>query len=237
MKLEGIYGKYDGPQFDSRDRCQAGSACSNDRDAVVREDGMANNEEARYLISASNAKEKAALFQELAGGKSVLRYNDALNAVAVGCGFEEWRELVVILAKLEAGEAYSLNVSPRMLADDLHVDEETLRARRANQVDAVRQFMTCSLARAEELVSRWALTGAASEPERAAVGEPPSATSARMTGVPTHPKAKQSAESSADSGVDSSNDGASEQGTSESSISPSAPVNVSYKRRRVVSPR
>jgi hypothetical protein len=120
---------------------------------------MADKENARYLIPFDAAQEKAQLLQELAGGKNALRLNQALEAVALGCGFERWRELAATSARLEAGEANSLRISAHMLADDHHVDAETLAARRALQVEAVRGVITCSYARAQELVAQWALSG------------------------------------------------------------------------------
>jgi hypothetical protein len=113
---------------------------------------MADKENARYLIPFDAAQEKAQLLQELAGGKNALRLNQALEAVALGCGFERWRELA-------ATSANSLRISAHMLADDHHVDAETLAARRALQVEAVRGVITCSYARAQELVAQWALSG------------------------------------------------------------------------------
>ncbi|SAK97487.1 hypothetical protein AWB79_07477 [Caballeronia hypogeia] len=105
------------------------------------------------------AQEKAELLQELAGGKNALRLNQALEAVALGCGFDRWRELVATNAKLAAGEANSLGIAAVMLGDDQHVDEETLTARRALQLETIRGVITCSHARAQELVAQWALSG------------------------------------------------------------------------------
>ncbi|SAL62168.1 hypothetical protein AWB68_03260 [Caballeronia choica] len=131
---------------------------------------MADKAKARYLISSETAQEKAELLQKLAGGKNALRINQALETVALGCGFDEWRELVAITAKLEAGEAYSLGVSALMLADDQHVDAETLLARRALQLEAVRGVITCSYARARELAMQWALSGTSHGPETSTTG-------------------------------------------------------------------
>ncbi|SAL44953.1 hypothetical protein AWB74_01911 [Caballeronia arvi] len=119
---------------------------------------MEDKSKARYLISSETAEEKAGLLRELAGGKNALRLNQALEAVAFGCGFNEWRELVVINAKLEAGEANSLGISALMLADDQHVDADTLSARHALQLEAIRGVITCSSARAQELMMQWALS-------------------------------------------------------------------------------
>ena len=120
---------------------------------------MTDKAKARYLISSERAQEKAELLQELAGGKNALRLNQALEAVALGCGFDRWRELVATTAKLQAGEANSLDISALMLADDQHVDAETLSARRALQLEAVRGVITCSYARAQELAAQWGLSG------------------------------------------------------------------------------
>ncbi|KXU94624.1 hypothetical protein CR51_26625 [Caballeronia megalochromosomata] len=120
---------------------------------------MANEANARYLISSDAAQEKAELLQELAGGKNALRLNQALEAVASGCGFDRWRELVATNARLQAGEANSLGISALMLADDQHVDAETLSARRALQAETIRGVITCSYARAQELAAQWALSG------------------------------------------------------------------------------
>ena len=120
---------------------------------------MADKATARYLISSQAAQEKAELLQELAGGKNALRFNHALEAVALGCGFHGWRELVATTARLEAGEANSLGISALMLADDQHVDAGTLSARWALQLEAVRAVITCSYARARQLVAQWALSG------------------------------------------------------------------------------
>ncbi|SAK57437.1 hypothetical protein AWB75_02220 [Caballeronia catudaia] len=119
---------------------------------------MEDKSKARYLISSRTAEEKAGFLQELAGGKNALRLNQALEAVAFGCGFNEWRELVAINAKLEAGEANSLGISALMLANDQHVDADTLSARHALQMEAVRGVITCSHARAHELMMQWALS-------------------------------------------------------------------------------
>ncbi|AQH01425.1 hypothetical protein A9R05_21590 [Burkholderia sp. KK1] len=120
---------------------------------------MEDTSKARYLISPETAQEKAELLQELAGGKSALRISQAFEAVALACGFDRWRELVAINARLAAGEAYSLGISALMLADDQHVDAETLSARSALQLEAIRGVITCSYARAQELVRQWALSG------------------------------------------------------------------------------
>lgn len=122
---------------------------------------MADKQTARYLISPEAAQEKAELLQELAGGKNALRSNQALEAVALGCGFDRWRELVATTARLAAGEANSLGIAAFMLGDDQHVDEETLAARRALQLETIRGVITCSYARAQELVAQWALSGSA----------------------------------------------------------------------------
>lgn len=121
---------------------------------------MADKQKARYLISPEAAQEKAELLRKLAGGKNALRLNQALEAVALGCGFDRWRELVATTAKLAAGEANSLSIAAFMLGDDQHVDEETLTARRALQLETIRGVITCSYARAQELVFQWALSGA-----------------------------------------------------------------------------
>ncbi|AQH02788.1 hypothetical protein A9R05_28215 [Burkholderia sp. KK1] len=122
---------------------------------------MADKSKARYLISSEAAQAKAELLQELAGGRNALSSNQALEAVARGCGFERLRELVATTAKLAAGEANSLNISASMLADDEHVDAETLLARRALQLETIRGVITCSYARAQELMMLWALSGKA----------------------------------------------------------------------------
>jgi len=114
---------------------------------------------ARYLISPEAAQEKAERLQELVGGKNALRLHQALEAVAFGCGFDRWRELVATNARLAAGEANSLGISAAMLADDQHVDEATLEARRTLQLDAVRGVITCLHARAQELARQWSLSG------------------------------------------------------------------------------
>ncbi|WP_053570195.1 hypothetical protein [Caballeronia cordobensis] len=113
---------------------------------------MADKSKARYLISSETAQEKAKVLQELAGGRNALSSNQALEAVARGCGFERLRELVATTAKLAAGEANSLDIS---------VDAETLLARRALQLETVRGVITCSYARAQELMMLWALSGKA----------------------------------------------------------------------------
>lgn len=131
---------------------------------------MTDKAKARYLISSERAQEKAELLQELAGGKNALRLNQALEAVASGCGFDRWRELVATTAKLQAGEANSLGISALMLADDEHVDTETLSARRALQLEAVRGVITCSYARAQELAAQWGLSGTSRDLEATPAG-------------------------------------------------------------------
>ncbi|SAK95429.1 hypothetical protein AWB79_07221 [Caballeronia hypogeia] len=120
---------------------------------------MEDKEKARYLISPEAAQEKAELLQELAGGKNALRLNQALEAVALGCGFDRWRDLVATTARLAAGEANSLGIAAFMLGDDQHVDEENLVARHALQLETIRGVIACSYPRAQELVVQWALSG------------------------------------------------------------------------------
>ncbi|MDR5758976.1 hypothetical protein [Caballeronia sp. LZ035] len=139
---------------------------------------MEDTSKARYLISPEIAQEKAELLQTLAGGKNALRMNQALEAVAQACGFDRWRELVATNARLAAGEAYSLGISALMLADDQHIDAEALSARRALQMEAVRGVITCSHARAQELVLQWALSGSSPGLEKSAE----EAVEARQTG-------------------------------------------------------
>jgi hypothetical protein len=198
---------------------------------------MADKSKARYLISSETAQRKAELLQELAGGRNALRINQALEAVALGCGFDEWRELVATTAKLEAGEANTLGISALMLADDQHVDAQTLSARRALQLEAVRGVITCSHARAKELVAQWALSGMPQDPDAPAAG----ATQAdyQEADDKTFPLAvgDESEQALEESLNDALFAAAQESGPDESpDVSPPlpiAPVAVSYKKRRL----
>ncbi|SAK81634.1 hypothetical protein AWB80_05229 [Caballeronia pedi] len=180
---------------------------------------MADKASARFLISSEAAEEKAELLQQLAGGKNALRLNQALEAVASGCGFDRWRDLVATNARLAAGEANSLGISALMLADDHHVDAETLAARRALQVETVRGVITCSYARAQELVALWALSGS------------PHDDNTRSSVVDT--ESEQALEETLNDALFAATQ---EFGPDESPYVPpsvpSAPVAVSYKKRR-----
>ncbi|BBQ00400.1 hypothetical protein BSFA1_55280 [Burkholderia sp. SFA1] len=196
---------------------------------------MADKSKARYLISSETAQAKAELLQELAGGRNALSSNQALEAVARGCGFERLRELVATTAKLAAGEANSLNISASMLADDEHVDAETLLARRALQLETVRGVITCSYARAQELMMQWALSGKAH-------GFEPAPAEAVEAGYPEEKSERSIVDSGAELALEEVLNDAlfaamQEFGPDEPPhtppATPSAPVAVSYKKRRL----
>lgn len=119
---------------------------------------MSRGSVAQYVISSEWAKQKAQLLIELAGGKGALKYNHALDAVAIGCGFPDWPTLQTIIVRLEAGAAHELDITPMMLADDLHVDDVTHVARLRNQLKAVKKYIACTPSRARTLVKLWALS-------------------------------------------------------------------------------
>jgi|GEM_PF-4764522 len=197
---------------------------------------MAIEVSARYLISSDAAQEKAELLQELAGGKNALRLNQALEAVASGCGFERWRELVATNARLAAGEANSLGISALMLADDHHVDAETLAARRALQVETVRGVITCSYARAQELVAQWALSGSPHGLQTSAAG-PAQANSQEGDDETRNSVVGEESQQALEETLNDALFAATQEfGPDESPYAPpstpSAPVAVSYKKRR-----
>jgi hypothetical protein len=114
--------------------------------------------ESRYAITAEWAKRKAKLLVELAGGKAVLQHMHALDAVAIGCGFPDWRALNAFITRVEAGGPDDVDVTPPMLADNLHVDEPTLVARMHNQETAVGKYVKCSPGQVATIVRKWSLT-------------------------------------------------------------------------------
>jgi hypothetical protein len=114
--------------------------------------------ESRYAITAEWAKRKAKLLVELAGGKTALQHMHALDAVATGCGFRDWRELGAFIARVEAEGAEAAGVTPQMLADNVQVDEPTLIARMRNQEAAVRKYIKCSPGQIATIVRKWGLS-------------------------------------------------------------------------------
>jgi hypothetical protein len=112
----------------------------------------------QYAITAEWAKRKAKLLVELAGGKTALQHMHALDAVAMGCGFRDWRELGGFIARVEAEGTEAAGVTQTMLADNLHVDEPTLAARMRNQEAAVRKYVKCSPGQVATIVRKWSLT-------------------------------------------------------------------------------
>jgi hypothetical protein len=114
--------------------------------------------ERRYAITAEWAKRKARLLVELAGGKTALQHMHALDAVAMGCGFRDWRELGGFIARVEAEGPETAGVTHSMLADNLHVDEPVLAARMHNQETAVWKYIKCPPGRVATIVRKWSLT-------------------------------------------------------------------------------
>jgi hypothetical protein len=119
---------------------------------------MSHGSLAQYVISSEWAKQKAQLLIELAGGNGALKYSHALDAVAIGCGFPDWQILQNIIVRLEAGAAHELDITPMMLADDLHVDDATHVARLRNQLKAIKKYIACTPSKASTLVKLWALS-------------------------------------------------------------------------------
>jgi hypothetical protein len=197
---------------------------------------MVDKSKARYLIPSEAAEVKAELLQELAGGKNALSLNQALEAVARGCGFERLRELVATTAKLAAGEANSLDISALMLANDEHVDAETLLARHTLQLETVRGVITCSYARAQELMLEWALSGtsqslptnSAGAVEAAYLKNADNGGRSIVDGDPQHALE----EALDDAFFAATQESVPDEPSYAPPITPPAPVAVSYKKRR-----
>jgi hypothetical protein len=192
---------------------------------------MDDKEKARYLISPEAAQEKAELLQELAGGKNALRSNQALEAVALGCGFDRWRELAATTARLAAGEANSLGIAAFMLGDDQHVDEVTLAARRALQLETIRGVITCSYARAQELVALWALSGTPQARETTSQGSERDDKTGRLVDDDNSEQTLRKALD--DALLAATQEGGPDELPYASSSTPPLPVAVTYKKRRV----
>lgn len=172
---------------------------------------------ARYRISPSQAKAKARLLMELAGGKSVLPYCHALEAVALGCGFPDWHSLSTDLEQRKDGGVPPGPKEAPLLMDDLHIDSATRAARLKNQLEAVRKFIDCTPAKAEKLVRLWSLSDYSQTSDRPIPRQP-------------HPKSRR------DTPLPEFSPSAAKL-VPEPALTPAPPaVSVTYRKRRAVEP-